>query len=88
MAHTKSALKRHRQSEKRNLRNRIAKSSVKSQIKKTLAAIEAGDLAMAKEAFRLATQQLDKAAKNRTIHPNEASRRKSRIARRIAALKK
>ncbi len=88
MAHTSSALKRHRQSEKRNLRNRISKAMVKTLLKRTLAAIEAGDIEKAKTEFRLATQQLDKAAKNRTIHPNEASRRKSRLARKIAAIKK
>jgi len=88
MAHTKSALKRHRQSEKANLRNRISKATIKTLLKRTMAAIEAGDIAKARAEFRLATQQLDKAAKNRTIHPNEASRRKSRISRKIDAIKK
>ena len=88
MADSKSALKRHRQSEKRNLRNRISKATVRTHIKKTLAAIEAGDLEGAKKAFRLATQHLDKAAKNRAIHPNEASRRKSRIAKKIDTIKR
>ena len=87
MAHTNSALKRNRQAKKATLRNRVAKSTIRTWLKKTRAAIEAGDGAKAREAFRLATQALDKAAKNRTIHPNEAARRKSRIAKSIAALK-
>ena len=88
MAHTKSAEKRARQSEKRTLRNRATKSSLKTILKRTLAAIAAGDAARAAAEFRLATQSLDKAARQRTIHPNEASRRKSRLAKKIAAIAK
>jgi small subunit ribosomal protein S20 len=87
MAHTKSAAKRARQAVKRTLRNRVAKSILKTAIKKTMAAIEAGDAAKARVEFRLATRTLDKAARARTIHPNEAARRKSRIAKKIAAMK-
>ena len=87
MAHTNSAEKRMRQAKKRTLRNRAAKSTLKTAIKKTLEAIAAGDAAKARAEFRLATQRLDKAARSRTIHPNEAARRKSRLARKIAALK-
>ncbi|HEU4394546.1 MAG TPA: 30S ribosomal protein S20 [Planctomycetota bacterium] len=88
MAHTNSARKRARQAEKRTLRNRAARSIMKTWLKKTQAAIDAGDAAGAAKAFVGATQALDKAAKIRTIHPNEASRRKSRLAKRIAAIAK
>jgi small subunit ribosomal protein S20 len=88
MAHTHSALKRNRQAKKRTVRNRSAKASIKTALKKTMAAIEAGDAAKATAEFRLATQILDKAARNRTIHPNEADRRKSRIQRKISAIAK
>jgi small subunit ribosomal protein S20 len=88
MAHTNSALKRNRQAQKATLRNRAARSLVKTWLKKTRAAIDSGDAAKAREAFRHATQALDKAAKIRTIHPNEAARRKSRIAKSIAAIAK
>jgi small subunit ribosomal protein S20 len=87
MAHTNSALKRARQTKKRTVRNRASKSMLKTAIKKTLDAIAAGDAAKARAEFRLATQRLDKAARSRTIHPNEAARRKSRLALRIAAMK-
>ena len=86
MAHTSSAEKRMRQARKRTIRNRASKSELKTLVKRTLAAIAAGDAAKAKAEFRLATQILDKAARHRTIHPNEAARRKSRLARKIAAL--
>jgi small subunit ribosomal protein S20 len=88
MAHTNSAEKRTRQAVKRTLRNRVAKSSLKTLVKRTLAAIASGDAAKAASEFRLATQSLDKAARLRTIHPNEAARRKSRIAKKIAAMAK
>jgi small subunit ribosomal protein S20 len=88
MAHSKSALKRNRQAAKRTLRNRAVKSGIRTQIKKTLAAIAAGDPAKALAELRVVSQRLDKAARGRTIHPNEASRRKSRLAKKIAALAK
>jgi small subunit ribosomal protein S20 len=88
MAHTRSAEKSRRQAVKRTLRNRMTKSNLKTVLKKVMAAVEAGDAAKAGAEFRLATQLLDKAARDRTIHANEAARRKSRIARRIAALQK
>jgi len=88
MAHTNSALKRNRQAKKATLRNRAARSVVKTWLKKTRTAIDAGDAPKALEAFRRATQALDKAARLRTIHPNEAARRKSRLAKSIAAIAK
>ncbi len=87
MAHSNSAAKRARQAQKRTLRNRVTKSVLKTAIKKTLAAIATGDGAKARAEFRVATRTLDKAAQGRTIHPNEAARRKSRLAKKIAALK-
>ena len=86
MAHTRSAEKRARQAKKQTVRNRAAKSGIRTILKRTQAAIDAGDAAKAGAEFRLAMQVLDKAAMNRTIHPNEAARRKSRISKRIAAI--
>ncbi|MHC4922544.1 MAG: 30S ribosomal protein S20 [Planctomycetota bacterium] len=86
MAHSNSAEKRIRQNEKARIRNRGVKSAIRSQLKKTDDAIASGDTAAAKAEFKVATKRLDKAAKNRVIHPNEADRRKSRIAKRIAKL--
>ena len=88
MAHTRSAAKRNRQAQKRTLRNRISKAELRTLLKRTLSAIETGDAAKARAEFRLVTRSLDKAAKIRAIHPNEAGRRKSRIAKRIDAMKK
>ena len=50
-------------------------------------AVAAGDLAQADEAYRLAAKQLDRAGARRAIHPNTASRYKSRLQRLIKAAK-
>lgn len=86
MAHSKQALKRHRQSLRRRAANKVRTSAMNTETKRTLAAISAGDVATAKEALRAAMAKIDKAAKKNTIHKNTASRRKSLLARRIAAL--
>ncbi len=70
----KSAEKRLRISEKENLRNRAIKSRIKTLIKRTEAA---SDQASLKEAISF----LDKAARKGVIHPNKASRIKSRLCR-------
>jgi len=88
MAHSKSAEKRNRQNRKARLRNRATLSGVRSQIKKVHAAIEGGDPAKAAAELLVASQRLDKAAKNRTLHPNKAARDKSRLAKRIHRLSK
>ncbi len=87
MAHSKSAEKRNRQNQTRRARNRQQISAVRTQLKKIAGALAAGDAAAAQKELSVATQRLDKAAKNRTIHPNEAARRKSRLAKKVAALK-
>jgi small subunit ribosomal protein S20 len=86
MPHTASAKKRLRQSKTRNLRNRSTKHAIKTQVRKVLEAVEAKDLEQATRAFRLAAQRLDKAAARRILHPNAASRTKSRLAVRVAKL--
>jgi small subunit ribosomal protein S20 len=87
MAHSISAEKRIRQNLKRRERNRAVMSDLRSQLKRTMTAIESGDKAKALAALALAAKKLDKAAKTHTIHRNEASRRKSRLATKIARLK-
>lgn len=86
MAHSKQALKRHRQSLRRRAANKIRISAMNTEMKRTLGAIGAGDVAAAKEAIRAAMTKIDKAAKKNSIHKNTAARRKSLLARRLAAL--
>jgi small subunit ribosomal protein S20 len=82
MPHTKSAEKSLRQDEKRRLRNRAVKKAIKVQVKSYLAAIGT-DRAAAE--FQAAVKKLDKAAAKRVIHPNAAARKKSQLARMMAA---
>ena len=86
MAHSLSAKKRVRQNETRRTINRARKSQVKTQTKKFEVALAAGDVDQAKEQFRLLTKKLDQTACTSTLHKKTASRRKSRLAKRLNAL--
>jgi len=88
LANIKSQIKRNRQNEKRRLRNRIFRGRARSFVKKARLAIESGDLEAARAATRQAISALDKAAEKGIIHKNNASRRKSRLMKQLAALEK
>ena len=79
MPNTKSAEKRLRQNKIRNARNKSVKSSVKTQVKKVMAAIDEGNIETAETEFKTAAKKLDKAGSKRIIHPNAAARKKSRL---------
>ncbi|MFU8851879.1 30S ribosomal protein S20 [Micromonospora sp. SL1-18] len=85
MANIKSQIKRNRQNEKRRLRNKSVKSSLKTAIRKFNEAAEAGDTELATTLMRDATRKLDKAASKGVIHANQAANRKSAIAQRVAS---
>ena len=87
MAHSLSAKKRIRQNVKRRARNRARKESVKQQVKTLLGAIASGDVDKAQAEFRKTSRWLDKVASKGTIHKNTAARRRSRLARRLNALR-
>jgi small subunit ribosomal protein S20 len=87
MPNTESAKKRQRQGEVRRLSNRAKKSSIKTEIRKVREAIAAGNFDVAQTEFRTATMKLDKAAAHRVIHPNVASRTKSRLSAALKAAK-
>lgn len=80
MPTTSSAKKRHRQSLERRAKNRAVKSALKTQIKKVREAAKSGDAEKADTEFRLVAKKLDRAGTKRVIHPNVASRTKSRLA--------
>ena len=87
MAHSLSAKKRVRQSIKRRAINRARKSAIKTQIKRFEAALAGGDVKAVSEQLRLAVQQLDKVSSTSTMHKRTAARKKSRLAKRLNALK-
>ncbi|MFB9235902.1 30S ribosomal protein S20 [Plantactinospora siamensis] len=86
MANIKSQIKRNRQNEKRRLRNKSVKSSLKTAIRKFHEASDSGDTTKATELMRAASRQLDKAVSKGVIHANQAANRKSSIAKRLDKL--
>jgi len=87
VAHSLSAKKRVRQNEKRRVINRARKSQVKTQVKHLEETIKNGDVTAASEQLRLVTIKLDKTAATSTMHKKTAARKKSRLAKKINALK-
>lgn len=84
MANIKSQIKRNRQNEKRRVRNKAVRSELRTRTKGAVTAAETG-AEHAAEAERLAMKRIDKAATKGVIHKNAAARRKSRLAKRLAA---
>jgi small subunit ribosomal protein S20 len=84
MPNTKSAKKRLRQSELRRIRNRAARSTLKTLIKKVRSSLESGDVTAAQDGYRAVVKKVDQSAARRIIHRNAAARVKSRLS---AALK-
>lgn len=87
MPNTTSAKKRLRQDAVRRSRNRAAKSTLRSQLRKVREAISAKDVATSESEFRTLTATLDKAAAAKVIHANAAARTKSRLSKAIKAIK-
>jgi small subunit ribosomal protein S20 len=86
VAHSKSALKRWRQNERHRERNKPVRSGARGATRKARAAIASGNADEAQAAVREAAGILDRAAKRRVIHPNAASRNKSRLMRRLNSI--
>ncbi|KRV46418.1 30S ribosomal protein S20 [Wenjunlia vitaminophila] len=87
MANIKSQIKRIKTNEKARQRNKAVKSSLKTAIRKTREAVEAGDLEKATALASEASRKLDKAASKGVIHKNSAANKKSALAHRVATLK-
>ena len=88
MANIKSQIKRIRTNEKRRLRNQAVKSELKTLVRRTREAVEAGDQEKAVATLRVASRKLDVAVSKGVIHKNQAANRKSKLARRVASLNK
>ena len=84
MAHSRTAKKNIRKSEKRRIHNRGVNAAMRTELKRVRAALETGDFEAAKAGFNLAQKLIDKAAKTNRMHRNKAARTKSRLARDIA----
>ncbi|MCI5826202.1 MAG: 30S ribosomal protein S20 [Arcanobacterium sp.] len=86
MANIKSQKKRIKTNEKRRLRNKSYKSELKTYVRKTREAIEAGDVEEAEKWLRVASRKLDVAVSKGVIHKNQAAQRKSKLAKRFNKL--
>ena len=83
MANIKSQIKRNRQNERLRLRNKAARSEVKTRVKRAVQASETG-AEDSVDALRQAVKRIDKAAAKGIIHKNQAANRKSRLMKRLA----
>jgi small subunit ribosomal protein S20 len=77
----KSAIKKAKQSEDKRIRNAHVKSTMKTQIKKTITAIEANNKDNTGELLKNAIASINKAASKNVIHKNNAARKVSRLAK-------
>ncbi len=81
-----SAAKRHRQSEKRRIKNKSVRSQVRTSAKRVLAAVASKDQDAAGTALRDFSKLIDTAAGKGIYHHNTAARKKSRLARKVNGL--
>lgn len=86
MPNTASAKKRLRQNDRLRLRNRAAKSTVRSQLRRVREAVKAGDSDKAQSEFRIAQKQIDQAAAKNLMHKNAAARTKSRLSKLVKSV--
>ncbi|CUH92574.1 30S ribosomal protein S20 [Herbinix luporum] len=86
MANIKSAKKRILVNAKRAERNKAIRSKVKTMIKKVETAIAANDKELAKANLSLAISEIEKACSKGVIHRNTASRKVSRLTKKVNSL--
>jgi small subunit ribosomal protein S20 len=84
LAHSKSAIKRLKQSERRRLRNRGVRSAARTALTRAKVAVARGE-PNSEEQVRVAQSTLDVSVRKGVFHPNNAARRKSRLMKRLNA---
>jgi len=88
MPNTKTAKARDITNERNRKRNLAVNSRMKTYLKDALSALEAKDVSKVNAVLQRALSEIDRAAAKGVIHPNSASRKKSSLQRRAAALSK
>jgi len=86
LANHKSAVKRAKQNVVKNLRNKANRTRVKSVVKAVRAAVDEKSSEKARLALAAAVPEIAKAAKKGAVHRKNASRKISRLTRRVNAL--
>jgi small subunit ribosomal protein S20 len=87
VAQHRSALKRHRQSEKRRRRNLAVKTRLRHLVREVRTAIAGKDVEVANKHLADAARALDKAVTKGVLHRNNAARRITRLARAVSELR-
>lgn len=87
MANIKSAIKRVGVTNKKNLRNRMIVSAMKTAIKRFEKAVEAGDKTAVSATYTNAVSVVDKACAKGVIHKNNANRKKAQLTKKLDAAK-
>ena len=82
----KSAKKRVRLAEDRRVHKKHYMTTMRTQIKRVITAIEAGDKEAAVAAYAVAVPEIDSGVTKGLIHKNKAARHKSRLNSKIRAL--
>ena len=80
MANIKSAKKRILVNQAKALQNQMAKSQLKTAIKKFNAAVDAGDKAQASELYKVVVKKVDQAVARGLLHKNNGAHKKSEFA--------
>ena len=88
MPNIKSAKKRAKQSVARCERNTSRKSTIKSSIKKFIEAIDSKNIDEAKTLLKRVESQIASAQGKGLLHANTASRKISRLAKKVAAVER
>ena len=83
-----SAIKRDRQAEKRNERNRTERTKIKSVIKTVEASVKASDKDLSASALQKAIKTINSSKSKGIIHKNNAARKISRLTRKVNSLSK
>lgn len=83
MPNTESAKRALRKAERRRVKNRSERSTLRTTVKKVRVAVATTDADSAKSALQTAIKKLDQAADKHLIHKNKAARLKSRLTKKV-----
>ena len=86
MPNIKSAKKRVKVIEAKTLQNKMARTQLRTSMKKFEAAVTAGDKAAAAAAYTAAVKKIDKAAACGLVHKNKAAHKKSQFTKKLNAM--
>lgn|SRR5690606_15296706 len=87
LANIKSSIKRAKTNQKKRAHRSAQKSAMRTAVKRYLQAIQEQDQEKAAALLKVATKKLDKAVTKGLIHKNTAARKKSRLTKKLNALR-